>query len=157
MNACRLRRTLSNNTGIPADFSRAARPSLIIDEARKNIVSAAKRHYRCFANGATQGLIFLFPFLFALRVITGRKNVIYSFISRLPRVISGEYSIVGPRNEAAAGEPWLGKKGLTGFWFTDIDEDEDSVKSDIFYAKNQNIWLDLEIIGKTFNKLMNER
>ncbi len=102
-------------------------------------------------------LIFLFPFLFALRVITGRKNGIYSFISRLPRVISGEYSIVGPRNEAAAGEPWLGKKGLTGFWFTDIDEDEDSVKSDIFYAKNQNIWLDLEIIGKTFNKLMNER
>lgn len=72
-------------------------------------------------------------------------------------VIKGEYSFVGPRKEALPGEVWLGKKGLTGFWFTDIDEDEDSTKSDIFYAKNQNIWLDLEIIGKTFNKLINEQ
>lgn len=102
-------------------------------------------------------LIFLFPFLFVARIISGRKSGLYGFVAGLPRVITGECSIVGPRNEAQAGEPWLGKKGLTGFWFTDIDEDEDSVKSDIFYAKNQNIWLDLEIIGKTFNKLMNER
>jgi hypothetical protein len=62
VNACRLRRTLSNNTGIPADFSRAARPSLIIDEARKNIVSAAKRHRPASTIGAMQGSIFLFPF-----------------------------------------------------------------------------------------------
>lgn len=101
-------------------------------------------------------LIFLFPFLFARRVVTGRKSRLYAFVAGCTAVLSGKYSIVGPRTEAATGEPWLGKKGLTGFWFTDIDEDEESVKSDIFYAKNQNIWLDLEIIGKTFNKLMNE-
>ncbi len=101
-------------------------------------------------------LIFLFPFLFAGKVLTGRKSRLYAFVAGFTGVISGKYSIVGPKTEAASGEPWLGKKGLTGFWFTDIDEDEESVKSDIFYAKNQNIWLDLEIIGKTFNKLMNE-
>lgn len=101
-------------------------------------------------------LIFLFPFLFVVRLITGRKSGLYRFTSGLSRVLTGEYSIVGPKTGASAGEPWLGKKGLTGFWFTDIDEDEDSAKSDIFYAKNQNIWLDLEIIGKTFNKLINE-
>ncbi|GJQ32461.1 MAG: hypothetical protein HBSAPP04_13000 [Ignavibacteriaceae bacterium] len=101
-------------------------------------------------------LIFLFPFLFVVRLITGRKSGLYRFTSGLSRVLTGEYSIVGPKSGASVGEPWLGKKGLTGFWFTDIDEDEDSAKSDIFYAKNQNIWLDLEIIGKTFNKLINE-
>lgn len=101
-------------------------------------------------------LIFLFPFLFVVRLITGRKSGLYRFTSGLSRVLTGEYSIVGPKTGASPGEPWLGKKGLTGFWFTDIDEDEDSAKSDIFYAKNQNIWLDLEIIGKTFNKLINE-
>ncbi|KAB2908270.1 MAG: glycosyltransferase [Ignavibacteriales bacterium] len=101
-------------------------------------------------------LIFLFPFLFAGRVISGRKSRFYEFISKFPQVLRGKVSIVGPKQEAAPGEPWLGKRGLTGFWFTDIDEDENSSKPDIFYAKNQNIWLDLEIIGRTFNKLMND-
>lgn len=102
-------------------------------------------------------LLFLFPILFIGRLIRGRENKFYSFIKSVPLVLKGGYSFVGPRREASPGEPWLGKKGLTGFWFTDIDEDEDSTKSDIFYAKNQNIWLDLEIIGKTFNKLINEQ
>jgi len=102
-------------------------------------------------------LLFLFPILFIGRLIRGRENKFYSFIKKVPLVLGGEYSFVGPRREAAPGETWTGKKGLTGFWLTDIDEDEDSTKSDIFYAKNQNIWLDLEIIGKTFNKLINEQ
>jgi len=102
-------------------------------------------------------LLFLFPILFIGRLIRGRENKFYSSIKKVPLVLGGEYSFVGPRREAAPGETWTGKKGLTGFWLTDIDEDEDSTKSDIFYAKNQNIWLDLEIIGKTFNKLINEQ
>jgi len=102
-------------------------------------------------------LFFLFPFLFVIKLFSGKESGFYTFVKGLWRVLTGECSVVGPKEEAQKGEPWLGKQGLTGFWFTDMDEDEDSAKSDIFYAKNQNIWLDLEIIGKTFNKLINEQ
>jgi len=42
---------------------------------------------------------------------------------------------------------------LTGLWYIENSEGVDKNKLDIFYAKNQNIWLDLEILGKTLNKM----
>jgi len=50
----------------------------------------------------------------------------------------------------------VGKTGLTGFWFIEnfLENDTEEIKKlDIFYAKNQNVWLDLEIIGKTLSKM----
>jgi len=47
--------------------------------------------------------------------------------------------------------------GLTGLWFTELsgeDTDEaETEKLDLFYAKNQNIWLDIEIISKSLSKI----
>jgi lipopolysaccharide/colanic/teichoic acid biosynthesis glycosyltransferase len=47
----------------------------------------------------------------------------------------------------------LGKSGLTGLWYIDEGTFTDSEKLDFYYVKNQNIWLDLEILGKTLNKM----
>ena len=37
------------------------------------------------------------------------------------------------------------------------EENEANDKLDIYYAKNQNIWLDLEILGKTLNKMWSKK
>ena len=50
-----------------------------------------------------------------------------------------------------ANELYIGKPGLTGLWFTesiDLKDKEEIKKLNIFYARNQNIWLDFEILGK---------
>jgi undecaprenyl-phosphate galactose phosphotransferase len=57
-------------------------------------------------------------------------------------------------------ELFLGKPGITGLWYLENIEKNDSVENrrlDLFYAKNQNIWLDLEIIGKTIAKTLSRR
>ena len=72
--------------------------------------------------------------------------------SSLFQVIMGKMSLVGPKEETQ-GKLYLGKKGITGLWNVEIDGEQNSEKLDIFYAKNQNIWLDLEILSKTFFKL----
>jgi lipopolysaccharide/colanic/teichoic acid biosynthesis glycosyltransferase len=54
----------------------------------------------------------------------------------------------------------LGRTGLTGLWFTEglnENDKEELEKLDIFYAKNQSIWLDLDILGKTFSKMLLSR
>jgi len=74
----------------------------------------------------------------------------------VPLVILGEKSFVGPRDTSYLGGLYIGKRGLTGFWFIENlgePDTEEFKKLDIFYAKNQNIWLDLEIIGKTLSKM----
>ena len=35
--------------------------------------------------------------------------------------------------------------------------DVEAEKLDFYYAKNQNIWLDLEILGRTLNKMWSKR
>jgi lipopolysaccharide/colanic/teichoic acid biosynthesis glycosyltransferase len=60
---------------------------------------------------------------------------------------------VGPKKQALSGNVDLGKEGLTGLWYIDDGTFSDSDKLDFYYAKNQNIWLDLEILGKTLNKI----
>ena len=67
----------------------------------------------------------------------------------VPSVIKGACSFVGPKVNDSSNL-FLGKKGITGIWFTDSENEENLEKLNIFYAKNQNIWLDLEILSKTF-------
>ena len=63
---------------------------------------------------------------------------------------------MGPRDSSYHGDLYVGKTGLTGFWFVEnfLENDTEEIKKlDIFYAKNQNIWLDMEILGRTLSKM----
>ena len=101
-------------------------------------------------------LFFIFPFLYLLFKITGKKTEFNSFILEVPKVVLGKKSFVGPINNSMYSGLFLGKPGLTGLWFTELLDKTDFKEIDklnLFYAKNQNIWLDLEILGKTFSKI----
>lgn len=101
-------------------------------------------------------LIFIYPFIYLFEKFTSKSGDFTKFILSIPKVCLGEKSFVGPRSSSFNDGLYVGKVGLTGFWFIDDvkEEDIDEIKKlDIFYAKNQNIWLDLEILGKTFSKM----
>jgi len=104
---------------------------------------------------ATFVLFFIYPFIYLTAKLNGKQSDFINFILSVPRIFSGKVSFVGPKNPKENANLYLGKKGLTGLWY--IESTEDSEKLDIFYAKNQNIWLDLEIIGKTLNKMLGTR
>ena len=69
-------------------------------------------------------------------------------------------SLVGTKGPMHSDGLYLGKQGLTGLWYLEnfnrLDKNE-LEKLNIYYAKNQNIWLDLEILGKTFAKMFSRR
>lgn len=99
-------------------------------------------------------LILLYIPLQILQIVIGRKNAASNFINQIPQVFSGRKSFVGPEKFYTTQNLYLGKEGLTGFWFIEDDLEENREKLDIFYAKNQSIWLDLEILGQTFSKMI---
>jgi O-antigen biosynthesis protein len=99
-------------------------------------------------------LFLVFPFIYLFTKLDSKKSQFIRFILGIPKVLIGKKSLVGPRDSAFLGELYVGKTGLTGFWFIEnlLDADKEEIKKlDIFYAKNQNIWLDLEILGKTLS------
>jgi hypothetical protein len=81
----------------------------------------------------------------------------------LPRVWRGEMSLVGPTGSPARGgaaSSWyLGKPGLTGLarvhHRADLTPDEVE-KYNVYYAKNQSLLLDLEILMKSVLRFMKE-
>lgn len=104
-------------------------------------------------------LLFVFPFIYFLNKITRRSTDFGKFIAGIPQVVLGKKSLVGPLDNAEQSNDenglYLGKPGLTGLWFTENIDGKDKKelnKVNLFYAKNQNIWLDLELLGKTFSK-----
>jgi len=105
-------------------------------------------------------LLTIYPFVFLYSKVGGKSGNFVRSILSLPIVFIGNLSIVGPKENSYYSELYLGKMGLTGFWFTenvDVDDIEESDRLNLFYAKNQNIWLDLEIIGKSIAKKMTTR
>jgi GT2 family glycosyltransferase/lipopolysaccharide/colanic/teichoic acid biosynthesis glycosyltransferase len=101
-------------------------------------------------------LFLVYPFIYLFQKFTSKKSSFTQFILSVPYVILGEKSFVGPKNFSYWAELYVGKIGLTGFWFIEnisMSDIEEVKKLDIFYAKNQNIWLDLEILGKTISKM----
>ncbi len=104
-------------------------------------------------------LIFIWPFIYFFQKLTKQSNSFTKFAIKIPHVVFGSYSLVGPPVKRELNL-FLGKIGLTGLWFTegyDKNDNEEALKLDIYYAKNQNIWLDLEILGKSISKMFNER
>lgn len=101
-------------------------------------------------------LFLLYPFIYLFQKFTSKKNSFIRFILNIPKVVGGTNSLVGPRDSSFHGELYVGKIGLTGYWFVEniVETDFEEIKKlDIFYAKNQSVWLDLEILGKTFSKM----
>jgi GT2 family glycosyltransferase len=98
-------------------------------------------------------LFLIYPFIFFKMKLSRKKTDFSQFILGSPSVFSGSISFVGPRESNNEKSFYLGKKGLTGFWYTEPGDKHEQERQNIFYAKNQNIWLDLEILGKTLIKM----
>jgi GT2 family glycosyltransferase len=102
-------------------------------------------------------LFFIYPFIYLIVHISKKQDEFQEFILKIPKVFIGEFSFVGPFENINLNELYLGKKGLTGLWYIESSEGKDSDKLNIYYAKNQNIWLDIEILGKTLSKMWGTR
>ena len=102
-------------------------------------------------------LFFIYPFIYLASKLSKKKSDFRNFILEIPLIFSGKVSFVGPQNESNLNNLYLGKRGITGYWYIENSEGGNSEKLDILYAKNQNIWLDLEILGKTLNKMWSRR
>ncbi len=84
----------------------------------------------------------------------------------LPRVWRGEMSLVGPAGRTAAADRgnavsswYLGKPGITGLAQVRHRNDrtqEEVERYNVYYAKNQTLLLDLEILMKSFIDLMKQ-
>jgi O-antigen biosynthesis protein len=102
---------------------------------------------------STVVLFLIYPFIFFKVKLSGKKNDFSQFILNVPEVFAGMQSFVGPGTLKNAKLSSMGKKGLTGFWYTEPGDNAEEERQNIFYAKNQNIWLDLEILGKSLIKM----
>ncbi|MCL4548449.1 MAG: glycosyltransferase [Bacteroidetes bacterium] len=101
-------------------------------------------------------LFLVYPFIYLFQKITSKNSNFVQFILGVPKVFISRKSFVGPRDSSYRGDLFVGKSGLTGLWFVEdfLETDTEEIKKlDIFYAKNQNIWLDIEILGRTFSKM----
>jgi GT2 family glycosyltransferase len=101
-------------------------------------------------------LLIIYPFTLLISLFHKKKGGFEEFILAVPSVLKRKKSFVGPSHESFNSELFLGKPGLTGLWFVEKEhssDENDFNKLDVYYAKNQNIWLDLEILGKSFNKM----
>lgn len=98
-------------------------------------------------------LIFIYPLIYLISKTDHQKSDFRNFILRIPSIFSGKVSLVGPQNHSEESKIFLGKKGLTGLWYLEKSSANSTEKLDLIYARNQNIWLDLEILGKTFNNM----
>ncbi len=101
---------------------------------------------------ALGGLLLLWP-----ATLTQKDTAIRRVYRKLPRVLSGELSMVG-RSEYYPqwSEDLFGKVGITGVVQLNRGQSlsaEEVEKLYIYYARNQSIWLDLEIIAKSFLQL----
>lgn len=104
-------------------------------------------------------LISIYPFVYLKSAL--KSSVPSSFIQKLPSVFSGTRSLVGPpdevvqvisRNGNSDLRLNLGKPGLTGLVQMQrgrILTDKEQEQYNLYYAKNQSLLLDLEILLKT--------
>lgn len=98
-------------------------------------------------------LFLIYPFIYFKQKVTKTQSDFTKFILGFPGVISGKASLVGPKENGKDKNHYLGKKGLTGYWYIDDENIEESEKMDFYYAKNQNIWLDIDILVKSLIKM----
>ena len=102
-------------------------------------------------------LFLVYPFIYLTLRVGKMPNDFTDFIIKIPAVLSGKISLVGPKELISNSNVYLGKKGLTGLWYIEEFSGIDSDKLNIFYARNQSLWFDLEILGKTLTKMWNRK
>jgi GT2 family glycosyltransferase len=102
-------------------------------------------------------LFLIYPFIFFKSKVTKGQSDFTKFVLGFPKVISGHASLVGPDLSNSSSADFLGKKGLTGYWYIENENSEELEKLNFYYAKNQNIWLDLEILAKSLNKMWSKK
>ena len=124
-------------------------------EVSYNIASTSVRTLKIIFDYCLSVLVLfsLYPFIYLITKLSKKQTDFRKLVLSVPSVLSGKKSFVGPKKQALSGNVDLGKEGLTGLWYIDDGTFSDSDKLDFYYAKNQNIWLDLEILGKTLNKI----
>jgi hypothetical protein len=98
-------------------------------------------------------LFFIYPFIYLFSRLSKNNSEFRSFILSVPSVVAGNKSFVGPEKLNSDKSIFMGKEGLTGFWKLENNREVESEKLDFYYAKNQNVWLDIDILGRTLNKM----
>ena len=114
-----------------------------------------KRLFDICLSGAL--LISIYPFLYLKKALTGRTRS--EFVLRVPKVFEGSFSLVGPPDVSTAAPGsnqqsalFLGKPGLTGLIQLQGSRplgDQEKEQYNLYYAKNQSLALDVEILLKT--------
>ncbi|MGH2574517.1 MAG: glycosyltransferase, partial [Ignavibacteria bacterium] len=98
-------------------------------------------------------LVFVFSKLFNL---PSGEDSLFKKILLIPSVLKGDTSFVGRAkwDATSSGKEFLGKKGLTGLvqlsYYKNLSQDELEYYN-YYYAKNQSLVLDIEIILKTIS------
>ncbi len=124
-----------------------------------NITSPAMKFFKALLDFtlALFVLFLVYPFIYLAAIVSNRNSDFKKFILQVPSVLRGRMSFVGPEDPSGYKDLYLGKKGLTGLWYIENVGIKDREKLDILYAKNQNIWFDLEILAKSLNKMLTKR
>jgi GT2 family glycosyltransferase len=98
-------------------------------------------------------LILAYPFVWIRSTMRQHAGTAGSRILRLPDVLRGRMSLVGPPAEGRNDRsPYLGKAGLTGLVQINSHRDlspEEIERYNLYYAKNQSLLLDIEIMIKS--------
>ena len=102
---------------------------------------------------ALPSLFLVYPFIYFKQKVAKTQSDFSKFILAFPQVITGKVSLVGPQKSEDIKNKFLGKIGLTGYWYIESANIEELDKMDFYYAKNQNIWLDIDIILKSLTKM----
>ncbi len=111
-------------------------------------------------------LISIYPFIYFKRIVSGASRS--QFILGLPAVLSGKRSLIGPPETSQqvieattqgftgshghGGSLYLGKPGLTGLIQLQRNRtlsEQEREQYNLYYAKNQSLALDVEILLKT--------
>jgi hypothetical protein len=102
-------------------------------------------------------LFLIYPFIFFKSKLVQTQSDFTKFILGFPKVLKGKAGLVGPAISESEKDNYLGKTGLTGYWYIETDDPEELDKMNFYYAKNQNIWLDIEILAKSLNKMWSKK
>jgi len=104
-------------------------------------------------------LLTVFPVVFIISKLvnySSKDSKVLKKLLLIPGVLTGKYSLVGRAtwDYTSTGKQFLGKNGLTGLvqinYYKNLTEDEIEFYN-YYYAKNQSIALDMEIILRTIS------
>jgi GT2 family glycosyltransferase len=98
-------------------------------------------------------IFFIRPFAVLFFKRLKKDDEYQRIIKNAAAALGGAWSIVGSKEPIEKDRLVVGKQGLTGLWFTEDESPQNMEKLNMFYAKNHSLWLDTEIVSKTFMKL----